>query len=280
MLPAVRREVKSQWGRDTFWYGNFMADENKSREQRSGEGWITYTHHPRFGSNYRGLTNRLDVLLETYSYLPFEDRVQTTYAFLVELLRFTAEHPGEILTVVEACQTPSEMIAVRYALEAHPEPVEILTRSPRTLEGTPTSVTLPHYARFVGSEVVTRPWAYVVPDSLADFFRGHGLEVSWLGKNQRALGEVARVDAVTRAGSRKILEATDLGELTLDAHHEKRPTTLPKGTCFLHTDQPLGAVATYLCEAKSDDSLWVNGLLPEPDVGSELPVMRVLEPLG
>src|SRR5262245_14414319 len=275
MLPAVRREVKSQWGRESFWYGNFMNDE-----QKTGEGWITYTHHPRFGSNYRGLTNRLDVLLETYSYLEFEERVQTTYAFLVELLRFTAEHPGELLTVVEACQTPSEKIAVRYELKPLPQPVEILTRKPRTLEGEPISVTLPHFARFVGSEVVTRPWAYVVPDSLADLFRGHGLEVSWLGKNQRASGEVARVDTVSRAGSRKILEATDLGELTLDAHYARKSLTLPKGTCFLHTEQPLGAVATYLCEAKSDDSLWVNGLLPEPTVGSELEVMRVLEPLA
>ena len=275
MLPAVRREVKSQWGRDTFWYGNFMNDE-----QKSGEGWITYTHHPRFGSNYRGLTNRLDVLLETYSYLPFEERVQTTYAFLVELLRFSAEHPGELLTVVEACQTPPEKIAVRYALEALPQPVEILTRNPRTLEGAPTSVTLPHFARFVGSEVATRPWAYVVPESMADFFRGHGLEVSWLGKSRRTLGEVARVDHKSRAGSRKILEATDLGELTIEAHYEQKEVALPKGTCFLHTDQPLGAVAAYLCEAKSDDSLWVNGLLPEPAVGSELEVLRALEPLA
>jgi hypothetical protein len=275
MLPAVRREVKSQWGRETFWYGNFLADE-----QKTGEGWITYTHHPRFGSNYRGLTNRLDVLLETYSYLPFEERVQTTYAFLAELLRFTAEHPSELLTVVEACQTPPETIAVRYSLEAHPEPVEILTRAPRTLEGSPTSVRLPHFARFVGSAVVTRPWAYVVPESLAGFFRGHGLEVSWLGANQRARGEIARVDRVARTDSRKILEAAQLGELVLDAHLEAKTLTLPKGTCFLRTDQPLGAVAAYLCEARSDDSLWVNGLLPDPAVGSELPVLRVLEPLG
>ena len=274
MIPAVRREVKARHGRDTGWYGNFLADE-----QKSGEGWITYTHHPRFGSNYRGLTNRLDVLLETYSYISFEERVRTTHAFLSELLRFTAEHPSELLTVVESCQTPPERVAVRYALEAFPKPVEILTRSPRTLEGAPTSVTIPHYARFVGSEVVERPWAYAVPDSLAGFFRGHGLELSWLPESRRTLGEVARVDSVARAGSRKILEATDLGELALTAHYERRGVHVPQGTCYLRTEQPLGAVATYLCEAKSDDSVWVNGLLPEPKQGEELPIVRVLEPL-
>lgn len=274
VLPAVKREVKARWGRESSWYGNFLVDE-----QKQGEGWITYTHHPRFGANYRGLTGRCDVLLETYSYLEFEDRVHTTYAFLVELLRFAGEHAGELMTVVEACATPRDTIAVRYGLEAFSEPIEILTRTPRTLEGAPSSVTIPHHARFVGTEVVERPWGYVVPDSLASFFRGHGLEVSWLGQNRKALGEIACVDAVSRAGSRKILEATDLGELSLEAHLEAAALTLPQGTCFLRADQPLGAIATYLCEAKSDDSLWVNGLLPEPRPGDELPVFRLLEPL-
>jgi len=274
MVPAVRREVKARHGRDTGWYGNFLADE-----QKSGAGWITYTHHPRFGSNYRGLTNRLDVLLETYSYIPFADRVETTYAFLQELLRFAASHPSELVAVVESCTMPPERVAVRYALEVFPEPIEILTREPRTLEGAPTSVVLPHHARFVGTEAVARPWAYAVPDTLASFFRSHGLELSWLGTNRRVRGAIARVDGVQRAGSRKILEATDLGELVLEAHHEETALTLPKGTCYIRTDQPLGAVAVYLCEARSDDSLWVNGLLPEPKVGEELSVLRVHEPL-
>lgn len=274
LLPAVRREVKASTGRDTFWYGNFLVDE-----QKHGEGWITYTNHPRFGSNYRGLTNRLDLLLETYSYISFEDRVLTTYAFLLETLRFVAEHGDEVQTVVAACQEPPREIAVRYALEAFPEPVEILTRTPRTLEGAPTSVRIPHHARFVGSEVVTRPWAYVVPDALADFFRGHGLALGRLAADQKALCEVPRVESVARAGSRKILEATDLGELTLAAVHERRGVELRAGACYVRTDQPLGAVATYLCEANADDSLWVNQLLPEPAAGDELGVLRVLEPL-
>jgi hypothetical protein len=275
VMPAVQSAVRKNWGRESFWYGNFLADE-----KGSGSGWITYTHHPRFGSNYRGLTGRLDVLLETYSYLSFEERVQTTYAFLVELLRFAAEHPSEVQTVVEACVEPPARVAVRYGLEAFPEPVEILTREPRQLDGRPISVTLPHYARFVGAEVVDRPWAYVVPDSVADLFRRHGLEVSWLGRDKRTEVEVARVERVSRGESRKILEATDLGELQLEAHHERRKLTLPDQTCYIRTDQPLGAIAAYLCEARSDDGLWVNGLLPEPAPGDELPVLRVLEPLA
>jgi hypothetical protein len=274
VLPVVRREVKRNWNHESGWYGNFMADE-----KQAGEGWITYTHHPRFGSNYRGLTNRCDVLLESYSYIPFEERVHTTYAFLVELLRYTAGNGDALQEVVSASQAPPESVAVRYRLEAFDEPVEILTREPRTLDGKPNSVTLPHLGRFVGATVVQRPWAYVVPDDLAPLFRGHGLEIGWLDDNRAVQGEVQRVDTVEREGSRKILEATDLGELVLATHHEPTGLRLPKGTCYIRTDQPLGAIATYLSEGSSDDSLWVNGLQPVPTEGDELGVLRVLEPL-
>jgi hypothetical protein len=84
---VVTRRLKERTGLDSFYYGNFVADEGGV-----GEGWLTYTLHPRFGSNYRGLTNRLDLLLESYSYLSFPERVYTTYEFLRETLRFTAQH--------------------------------------------------------------------------------------------------------------------------------------------------------------------------------------------
>jgi hypothetical protein len=81
VLPVVTQRLKQRTGLDTFYYGNFVQDEGGT-----GAGWLTYPHHPRFGSNYRGLTNRLDLLLETYSYLEFRDRVFTTYEFVQEVL--------------------------------------------------------------------------------------------------------------------------------------------------------------------------------------------------
>jgi hypothetical protein len=91
----------------------------------------SYTHHPRFGSNYRGLTNRLDLLLETYAYLPFEQRVQAAYSFLRESLIYVAEHGTEIVELLDSCIEPPARVAVRYRLEAFEDRVaEILTRKP------------------------------------------------------------------------------------------------------------------------------------------------------
>src|SRR5207342_2772737 len=115
LLPAVTAAVKANDGLDTWYYGNFLRDEGGQ-----GLGWITYTHHPRFGGNYRGLTNRLDLLLETYSYIPFEDRVRATYSFLRESLVFVAAQGSEIVSLLDACVDPPEQVAVRYRLEAFP----------------------------------------------------------------------------------------------------------------------------------------------------------------
>jgi hypothetical protein len=272
LLPPVTRRLKERTDLDSFYYGNFMADEGGQ-----GQGWMTYTHHPRFGSNYRGLTNRLDLLLETYSYLSFPERVYTTYEFLRETLRFTAERGRDMVEVVEASQRPPECIAVRYRLEAFDAPVEILTREPRALDGQPTSVTIPHLAKFVGAEVIERPWAYAVPATVAQHLRRHGLVVRQLEHDRSATVEVARVEGVLGEGSRKILEATASGERELLAEYRQETRRLPPGTYLVETEQPLGAIAVYLCEARSDDGIVACGLAPEPEVGEEFPAWRVVE---
>jgi hypothetical protein len=271
LLPPVTQRLKARTGLDTFFYGNFVADEGGA-----GEGWLTYTHHPRFGSNYRGLTNRLDLLLETYAYISFAERVFTTYEFVVETLRFSAERGHDMIGVVERSQVPPRRIAVRYRLEAFDTPVEILTREPRTLDGRPTSVTIPHLARFVGAEVVDRPWAYAVPPAVADHLRLHGLAVEQLAQDKAADVEVALVESIAGAGSRRILEASS-GERALLASYRDARRTLPAGSALVRTEQPLGAIAVYLCEAASDDGLVACGVIREPAPGDEFPVWRVRE---
>jgi hypothetical protein len=272
LLPVVTRRLKERTGLDTFYYGNFVADEGGQ-----GQGWMTYTHHPRFGSNYRGLTNRLDLLLETYSYISFQERVFTTYEFVRETLRFAAERGREIIEVVEASQRPPDRIAVRYKLETFDEPVEILTREPRTLDGEPTSVRIPHLGRFVGTEVVERPWAYAVPEAVAQHLALHGLVVRRLDRDATAEVEVARVESLGSAGSRKILEASGGSERELLAEYRRETRQLAAGSYLVETEQPLGAIAVYLCEARSDDGIVACGVVPEPEAGAEFPVWRVVE---
>ncbi|WP_243286642.1 M14 family metallopeptidase [Geothrix terrae] len=278
LLPPVVAALKANHGLDAGWYGNFVEDERALDADRDaepgapvGEGWMTYPHHPRFGSNYRGLTSRMDLLLECYSYIPFSERVRTAYAFMLETFRYVAAHRDEVVQTVAESRTPRNRIAVRYDLKTFPQPVEILTRTPRTLEGAPSRVTIPHLGRFVGSLVVDRPAAYLVPPPVAAHLRLHGLAL------QESLGtfdvEVPVVEALETEGGRAILEAAAVGELSVS--WRRGPRKAPAGWSLVPTDQPLGAIAAYLCEAESDDGAVENGLLPAPTPGDELALWRV-----
>jgi hypothetical protein len=270
MLPAVQAAVKAKDGLDSFWYGNFLRDEGGA-----GQGWITYTHHPRFGGNYRGLTNRLDLLLETYAYLPFAERIRTTYAFLRESLAFVAERGAEIVALLAACQHPPARIAVRYRLEPSEDcSAEILTCEPYRLDGAPISVRVPYIGRFVGEESVERPLAYAVPLPIAEHLARHGLHIE---EHEGAVSIDAQI-AVVRdqqvSAAREILESATSVVLEVEYRRERR--TLPAGWRIVYTTQQRGAIAVYLCEAGSDDGLLACGLIDAPAPGSEFPAWRVL----
>jgi hypothetical protein len=276
LVPDVVAAVRKR-GFESGWYGNFVEDERVLDAQgevdptsQVGLGWMTYPHHPRFGSNYRGLTNRLDLLLECYSYLPFEARVHTASAWQIETLTWVASHASEVTQIVAESRRPPARVAVRYRLAVRGE-VDVLTRTPRTLEGAPTTMRLPHFSRFVGTVVVDRPAAYLVPADLAHALRQHGLEVDVAGGSQEV--EVARVVSLGDEGGRAILEAAKVGDLGVEWRTE--PRLVPAGYARVDTDQPLGAIAVYLCEPESDDGAIENGLVPVPSVGSDFPVWRV-----
>ncbi|MBI5365301.1 MAG: M14 family metallopeptidase [Planctomycetes bacterium] len=273
LLPDVREQVKKLASHDSFYYGNFVSDEGGT-----GTGWMTYTHHPRFGSNYRGLTNRLDLLLETYSYQPFEQRVDVTYHFVRQTLEHVARNARSVISVVESSQVPPRQIAVRSRLEAFEDPVEILTREPRTLEGAPTSVHIPHVARFVGSVVVDRPAVYLLNEETAQHLERHGLAVERLRQDKTIDVEVATVEKFGDEASRKILEAS--AEQLASVSWKKSVRRFRAGTPWVKTDQPLGAVAVYLCEPESDDGFVACGVLPTPLVGSEWVVTRSRSPVA
>jgi hypothetical protein len=283
LLPPVTAALRASHGLDAGWYGNFVEDErvldtDGEADPASAvrEGWMTYPHHPRFGSNYRGLTGRMDLLLECYSYIPFEERVRTARAFMLETFRFVAARHEDVLGTVAASRTPRERVAVRYRLEALDEPVTVLTRAPRTLDGAPTELRLPHLARFVGTTVVDRPAAYVVPGAVAEHLRRHGLAVGAAEGPYEV--EVATVESVGAEEGRHILEAAEFGEARVSWRSGVREA--PAGAALVRTDQPLGAIAVYLCEPESDDGAVENGLVARPAAGDEFPAWRVRGPVS
>lgn len=278
MMPAVTAALKAR-GFLAGWYGNFVEDErcldagrDADPNAKVGEGWMTYPHHPRFGSNYRGLSNRLDLLLECYSYLEFADRVRTTYATLLEALTYVAANHIDVMQVVAASKAPRDRIAVRYKLDAFDEPIEIETRAPRTLDGAPATVKLRYFSNFVGTTIVDRPAAYLVPANVAEHLERHGLRTETVTGSHEV--QIATVTGFGTEGGRKILESSKVGDLHV--HWARSTRSAPAGSRLVRTATAAGAVAVYLCEPESDDGVIENGLVEAPDVGAEFPIWRVL----
>ncbi len=72
-------------------------------------------------------------------------------------------------------------------------------------------------------------------------------------------------------------EASGGSERELLAEYRRETRQLAAGSYLVETEQPLGAIAVYLCEARSDDGIVACGVVPEPEAGAEFPVWRMVE---
>ncbi|HZF00085.1 MAG TPA: M14 family metallopeptidase, partial [Planctomycetota bacterium] len=150
MLPDVSRRLERRTGLKTFFYGNFVDEKDPSL------GWMTYSHLPRYGSHYRGLTGRLDILLETYSYISFKERVFTTVEILKDIFDYAIEHAAELRTVCTQGEAARpDPVGIAYGA---PEPVgdceihawDMESQLARRIPGRePRVYRMPHLARFV-----------------------------------------------------------------------------------------------------------------------------------
>ena len=169
---------------------------------------------------------------------------------------------------------PPAQVAVRYRLEAFADmEVEVLTREPYTLQGAPVSVRVPWIGRFVGEDVVERPFAYAVPKDVGEHLLRHGLEVEHWVPGTMLEAEVATVRGEVSSAGREILEAN--ASPYLEAEYRRVRRALPDGWAIVRTQQQRGAIAVYLCEAGSDDGLLACELAPHPEAGEEFPAWRV-----
>ena len=220
LLSELRLRMRVREGYETFDYGNFSnASGSEARTDTIHDGWVTYDHRPRFGTNYYGLRNRVSVLSEAYSHDSFERRVRSTHAFVRQLLSLVAERGPELRARIAAASSRlrTDTVVLRSALptRALTQPVvyEVLARtgdSMRTQPGVPRGLrrtgelrtkTMPVFDRFVPT--LERPAAaYYVVSGLDTLtlarLRLHGFRLDPFRTDQSALQRFV-VDSVTRA---------------------------------------------------------------------------------
>src|SRR5262249_30884026 len=150
--------------------------------------WEPYPAQPRYNTQYVGLRNRIGILVESYSYAPYKDRVLASRAFVRACLDHAAENRVALGKLLAAAK-PRDTIPLRSRLAALPKPVSVLgyveeqkdgkrvaTGKPRTYEATYLGLSEP-------TLTVPRPYAYLVPASYrkaVEVLQRHGLALEEL----------------------------------------------------------------------------------------------------
>jgi hypothetical protein len=179
LLPEVTRAVKAKHGWDYFYYGGVMRGGTERAWASDAE-----LAKARYTSTYFGVRNRLGILVETYSYASFEDRIKANYWFLEETLGYVVKNGEAVKKAVAAADGESIIgkdLAVRQKLAKGAEPKEIVfattvtERNPyvpdrsyrRRVPGKETRETMAHYGTTEAAETSVAPRAYALPAVMA-----------------------------------------------------------------------------------------------------------------
>ncbi|MGD2070878.1 MAG: M14 family metallopeptidase [Gemmatimonadota bacterium] len=286
MLPALTERIHRDHGMRFYYYGNVY-------EGPEGRGWYTFDHRPRFNNNYVGLRNRLAILSEAYAYLTFEERVRATKVFVEEIVEYAAAHAGDLAAAVEAADAADVVgveLPTRATLARSDTMVTILMggveRERHPWTGEPILRRLPverpeamwEFGTFRAAETERAPATYLVPGDLEivlDRLSAHGVRIERLREEELRGVEVFALDSVATAPR----EFQGHRERTLFGRWVSVERTVPAGTALVRVDQPLGRLAFYLLEPRSDDGLAAWGILDDALEGvEEYPVLRVPAP--
>ena len=281
LLPEVTRRVERRTGFRTFFYGNYRTNDDPA------SGWATYACLPRFGSRYRGLTGRMSVLLEAYSYIPFKERVEVTLAFLTESLDFAIEQADTILKINKQAEEdtilqghfpgPDNTVGLRWELQALEDEIELWTSEKER-------VRTRHFMKWVPTLSVRRPTAYLLAadvPNVKEKLRDHGVRMGRLTESTALEVErfaITKVGGLDRGG---YLNPGGKTQTELTGETSRVTRTFDAGTLVVRTGQPLGNLIIYLLEPLSDDGLvtwhYLDDALRE---GKDYPIYRLTQNVG
>lgn len=282
-LPAVTKAIKTKYDWDYYYYGNFEQGASNER------AWKSFDSRPRFHNNYVGLRNRVAILSEAYAYATFEDRIKGTSRFIEEVLNYAGARADAIRKLTDAADRQKIVgttLALRAKMAAGPEPVEILVgdvteekhpKDEKRIMLRRADVRKPEmmaeYGTFAATDTERVPSSYYVPATLTkaiELLKAHGVRMT-----EMKIAARVPVEEFQIAGSQNGRAFQGHAERTLTGTWVATERQIPAGTLRIDVNQPLGRLAFYLIEPRSDDGL-VNWNVLDEAIGDSriFPIVR------
>ncbi|MEZ0327586.1 MAG: M14 family metallopeptidase [Fimbriimonas sp.] len=279
ILPTIRKASV----RPLFDYGN---------AERRGEiqSWYTFGSEGRYCTNYAGLRNRIAILSEATTYIPFKERVEDTDRFVMSTLEWVASHARRVMETTRGADArvvawgmdPSKApaLGVRFDFASRGSEEVLLEKAgeKKPITQRPTQiqkVRMEVYDRFKVTKTSKFPAAYLIPGSeekAVALLRSHGIVVEkllapWQGAAEEfVVGEFKQ--AARPFQGHRLIE--------LNGAFRGANASASAGAYLVRTAQPLGILAFHLLEPESLDGVAAWGFLGESfAVGSVFPVVKL-----
>jgi len=290
MLPRIRRDIRQHWGQELFDYGD---TENRNKKQV----WATFEEGGRYMTNYAGLRNRIGILSEATTYIPFKDRVVVTDHFVMSCLDYILQNSRRVMQLTRdadaqvaawgANPSTAPELGVQFAMGPGREEEVLLEPDPGPGKKRPfgrpeqiVKVKMPIYERFVATQKAKLPAGYLIPadqTKIVELLRRHGIVVEQVKQAfavnaQTFTAKDVRVAGRPFQGHRLIqINGTFAGS---------REYAKP-GAFLVRTSQPLGMLIFNLLEPESSDGVETWGFLGnQPKAGDVYPILKVMDPVS
>ncbi|QOJ00436.1 MAG: hypothetical protein HRU70_08020 [Phycisphaeraceae bacterium] len=288
ILPAIADRFERATGGPSFVYGTFEGWSPDAGDGRPGfTRWETFPQGARFGTTYLGLAGRHSVLVESYAYATYEDRVRGSLAFARAVLDHWAanadtlrERPSRFITDGDAVIIRSKPAPREPRIKAAGFDYDIDPDGTRKVTGRTRDYPVEVWDHFEPVLTVSRPEGYFIMGDrprVLDALDAHGVPYRTINDGRAFDAEVYRVAEARPQGRHFQGHVT----VEVDVTPERRTMAAPAGSVFVPTpagpDDWSSLLAVYLLEPSCEDGLTTwnyfdDALTP----GSEFPVVRVL----
>ncbi len=284
LLPIVRAKLAK--------IEQFTQDYGNVEGRGDARAWRTFGWEPRYVTNYVGMRNRIAILSEAASFLPFKTRIDSTRLFVAALLDQIAIDAKKIITltrgadsrVVKEGKIGGVELGVRFEMAARgSEKVELEKVAAGQVVDhmtAPTSFetfTFQIFDRFVPTKKAKLPTAYIVPSTeskVVELLQKHGIVVEKLVSDWR--GTASRLIIDKRNESSVAFQGHKL--VSLDGHYESAEVTAKSGDYVVLTAQPLGRLIFNILEPESQDGAIAWGMISVPIGLAECPILKIIGP--
>jgi hypothetical protein len=287
ILPRVRDALRAE-GYDGFWYSGPSTVNGV-------DGWGPTSVEPRKQHVYSTLANMVGFLYETPSSthrvvdngtrvvaIPegerFQHQVRGQYIGQRELLRFAAENAQVLMDVTAKARadaiargnddtdTATDLIPLEYEqVERYTLPIWLRVGGGRGFGGGGGDdvqyelVEAPVFTKWVPTRTTTRPWGYLIPNSLTKvvpLLLEHGISVKELTEDVSLEVEAYTATEMTTT---EYFQGHYLKAVTTDK--ETKTITMPAGSFFIPSGQPMSNFISYIFEPETNDNLITWGYL-------------------